>query len=385
MVGKPLRATMDSDRHSTPQEALAERVSTLPGLNAVRAALAGEQAFLVGGAVRDLLLGLEHPDLDVAVEGDVLEIARRLGSEPVSHERFATATVEVDGARVDLARTRSERYPRPGALPEVEPAPLEADLARRDFTVNAMAVSLTGAPELIDPHGGRDDLDARVLRVLHAASFADDPTRALRAARYAARLGFELEPGTARLIGTADLGTVSGDRVRAELRRITNSDEAPVALELLADWGLVGIDTAAGARVRALREILARPHWADFVDPDEAAYNVAVPDAELEAAALRLSAAHPDRPSEAARLARGRTPVELAAARLAGAEWLDDYVRDWRHVSLEIDGADLLAAGIPEGPAVGRGLAAALAARLDGEAATRDDELRVALDAARDS
>jgi tRNA nucleotidyltransferase (CCA-adding enzyme) len=385
MVGKPLRATMDSHRNSTAEEALAERISALPGIDAVRAALAGERAYLVGGAVRDLLLGLEHPDLDVAVEGDVLELARRLGSEPVSHERFATATVDVDGVRLDLARTRSERYPQPGALPEVEPAPLEADLARRDFTVNAMALPLAGPPELIDPHGGRHDLDARVLRVLHPGSFADDPTRALRAARYAARLGLELEPETARLLRDADLGTVSGDRVQAELRRITAADEAPAALELLFDWGLVGIDAGAGARTRALREILARPEWAGFVDAAEAAYNIAVPDGELEAAAVRLAAAHPDRPSEAVRLAHGRTPVDLAAARLAGAVWLDDYVREWRHVELEIDGSDLLAAGIPEGPAVGRGLAAALAARLDGQAAGRDEELRIALDAARDS
>ena len=117
-------------------------------------------AYLVGGAVRDLLLGRDRADIDVAVEGEVAELARRLGGEVRAHERFATATVRVDGLEVDLAATRSETYARPGALPEVRPASLAADLARRDFTVNAMAVPLAGDPELIDPHGGLEDLRA---------------------------------------------------------------------------------------------------------------------------------------------------------------------------------------------------------------------------------
>jgi tRNA nucleotidyltransferase/poly(A) polymerase len=177
---------MDRERHLLAGEALQERLQALPGIARVRAALDGERAYLVGGAVRDLLLGAEHPDLDLAVEGDAVELARRLGAEPVAHERFSTATVDLDGVRVDLARTRAETYPHPGALPEVEPAPLERDLARRDFTVNAMALPLDGRGQLVDPHGGRVDLRAGLLRVLHPGSFADDPTRALRAARYAA-------------------------------------------------------------------------------------------------------------------------------------------------------------------------------------------------------
>ena len=361
---------------------LAERLPRVPGIAALREALAGERAYLVGGAVRDLLLGLDHPDLDVAVEGDAVEAARRLGAEPVSHERFATATVQLDGGRVDLATTRAERYPHPGALPEVEPAPLDRDLARRDFTVNAMAVPLAGEPALIDPHGGLDDLSAGVLSVLHPASFVDDPTRALRAARYAARLGFEVDRETFELLTAADLTTVSRERVEAELRRIAAEESAPAAFDLLGRWGLAGIDGGVAARIEALRAVIAQPGWAELVEPADAVFSVAVPDPELEAGALRLSSSSPSRPSEGVELARGRSPVELAAARVAGAAWLDDYVRAWRNVSLEITGADLMAAGVPEGPAVGRGLDAALAAKLDGTASGRDAELRVALAAA---
>ena len=364
---------------------IGERLERLPGVPALRSALAGERAFVVGGAVRDLLLGGEHPDLDVAIEGDAPAVAARLGADPVAHERFATATVDLDGVRVDLASTRTERYPHPGALPEIEPAPLERDLARRDFTVNAMAVPLLGAAELIDPHAGLDDLRARQLSVLHADSFRDDPTRALRAARYAARLGFEIESATFDLLAAVDLSTVSRDRVEAELRRIAAEETAPAAFDLLARWGLAGLDGGVGARLLALQEVLASPGWAELVATADAMYSVGVPDPDLEAGAVRLSSATPRRPSEGAALARGRLPAELAAARVAGAAWLDDYVREWRHVGLEINGADLMAAGVPEGPAIGRGLAAALDAKLDGEVTGRDEELRVALDAASSS
>lgn len=359
------------------------RLEELPGVARVRRALAGERAYLVGGAVRDMLLGLPHPDLDVAVEGDAAELARRLGGATTEHERFATATATADGVRVDLASTRSESYDHPGALPVVRPASLADDLARRDFTVNAMAIPLAGTPELIDPHGGLDDLRAGLLRVLHDASFTDDPTRALRAARYAARLGLELEPRTADLLAATDLATVSDDRVQAELRRIAGEADPAATFALLADWRLAGIDSGAAARVRAMLDVVGRPEWARVLDPVEAAYRAAVLDPQLEATALRLAAASPARPSEGVQLARGRSALELVAARAAGAAWLDDYVASWRDVELEIGGEDLLAAGVPEGRAVGRGLSAALEAKLDGRAPDRDAELRIALAAAR--
>src|SRR3954447_10430159 len=178
---------------------LGERIRALPGADRLLPALEGlAPAWLVGGAVRDLLLGAASVDLDVAIEGDAREVARelaaRLGGEAVEHERFGTATVRADALTVDLASPRRESYAHPGALPEVEPAPLDEDLARRDFTVNAMAAALDSERlgELRDPHGGRGDLEAGVIRVLHPKSFIDDPTRLLRAVRYEARFGFRM-------------------------------------------------------------------------------------------------------------------------------------------------------------------------------------------------
>src|SRR5919197_1273689 len=156
-------------------ERLDERVAAVPGIEQLRDGASGLPAFLVGGIVRDLLLGVERADLDVAVEGNVGEVVERLGGEARRHEGFGTATVRLDGLHVDLAATRAESYSRPGALPDVRPARLVEDLARRDFTANAMALPLAGG-ELIDPHGGVDDLREGVLRVLHPDSFRDDPT-----------------------------------------------------------------------------------------------------------------------------------------------------------------------------------------------------------------
>lgn len=170
------------------------------------AAAAGWRTAVVGGFVRDLLLGIISQDVDIAVEGDAVACARllaaRLGGEVVKTSRFGTALLAVDGRRIDLAMARSERYPRPGALPEVSPATLEDDQWRRDFTVNALAVEISPAAwgRLLDATGGRRDLDARLIRILHPASFRDDPTRALRALRLAHRLGFALADATARAL-----------------------------------------------------------------------------------------------------------------------------------------------------------------------------------------
>lgn len=386
MVGNGLRESVNSHQKDVDIGRIASRLATLPGVAVLTAALEGERAYLVGGAVRDLLLGADHPDLDVAVDGDAAALARRLGGEVITHERFATARADVDGARIDLATTRRETYERPGALPEVEPAGIEEDLARRDFTVNAMAVALGDeASELIDPHGGLSDLRDGVLRVLHDRSFTDDPTRALRAARYGARLGLTLEPRTAGLLAGADLGTVSADRVQAELSRIAVEEDPGAALELLVEWDLAGLELSevAPQRVRASLEVLDRPGWADIASRETVVMACINSDPRWEAAVVRLAAARPTSPSEGVRTARGHTPLELVAGRAAGAAWLDDLIAVWRHVELEIGGEDLLAAGIPEGRAVGRGLSAALEAKLDGVAATRDDEMRIALEAAR--
>jgi tRNA nucleotidyltransferase (CCA-adding enzyme) len=364
-------------------ERLAERLAALPGIERLREAATGTAAYLVGGAVRDLLLGRDRADIDVAVEGGVVELARRLGGEVRSHQRFDTATVRVDGLEVDLAATRSETYAHPGALPEVRPASLAADLHRRDFTVNAMAVPLAGDPEVIDPHGGLEDLERGELQVLHPRSFEDDPTRALRAARYAARYGFALERATAELIGRADLSTVSRDRVEAELRKVAAEPEARRALQLLGEWGLLELQPGTLELAAAVGELAAAEPWLHVAERADAVLAAALGRGVAEA--RQLASAEPARPSEAVEWARGRSGVELALARALGAEWLDRYVAEWRGVRLEIDGRDLIAEGVEEGPAVGRGLREALRARLDGEVHGREEELRAALAAAREN
>lgn len=371
---------------------LAARVGELE-LGPLLEAAGPVRLFLVGGAVRDLLLGRERADLDVAVEGDAAFLARRLGGEVREHERFRTAVAQLGERRVDLATTRAETYARPGALPEVAPAGLADDLARRDFTVNAMAVPLRGEPELIDPHGGAGDLEAGTLRVLHPGSFVDDPTRALRAARYGARFSFELEPETEALIRSVDLGTVSVDRIEAETLKLAAEPEALRGFELLQEWGTVTLAPGSDELIEGAMRLVQGPPWSELADRATALHAAALghlpgeagrrDDVRERARDLARQPA-PARPSEAVALASGRSAVELVLARAMGASWLEDYVVRYAAVGLEISGDDLLAAGVPEGPAIGRGLEEALRAKLDGELSGRDAELSRALEVAEE-
>jgi len=203
---------------------------------------------LVGGPVRDLLLGRELIDLDVVVVGDGIAFARELSGladrEMVPFSRFGTAFVVLSsGIRVDVATARRESYPEAGDLPVVEPATLEEDLLRRDFTINAMAIRL--GPDrygsFIDLHEGCRDLRAGVIRVLHEGSFRDDPTRILRAVRFRSRLGCELTAETRDLLHEAVAGglleEISRERIREELVLILSEDSASEALEMLSDTG----------------------------------------------------------------------------------------------------------------------------------------------------
>jgi tRNA nucleotidyltransferase (CCA-adding enzyme) len=351
-----------------------------PELDAVRAA-AVEPVFLVGGAVRDLLLGRPRADVDLVVEGDAAALAHRLGGPSAEHHRFGTVKVEVGGHELDIAAARRERYPEPGALPVVDAGEtVESDLSRRDFTINAMAVPLAEPGCLIDPFGGQADLEAGLLRVLHDASFLDDPTRAIRAARYAARFGFALEPGTEELLRRAELGTISAERRRAELERLASEATAPHGFALLAGWGLVVLREQGIELAELVLELLGGGPWEGKVEPAEAVLAAAMGPAGAE---VELAEAAISLPSEAVELASGRSMLELLLARALGADWLELYLGEWSQVKLEIDGADLLAAGVPQGPALGRGLEAALRAKLDGEVAGRECELEVALGAAR--
>jgi tRNA nucleotidyltransferase (CCA-adding enzyme) len=407
----------------------------------VLAALDGERGvWVVGGAVRDLLLGTDPRELDLVVEGDAVPVARRaaerLGGEVLVHERFGTATVRCGRVAFDLASTRRERYARPGALPDVDlGAPLEDDLARRDFTVNTLALRLADGVRTGWP-GAEEDLAGRLLRVLHDASFRDDPTRLLRLARYAARLRFEAEPWTGALAAAAVTGgalaTVTGERLGAELRRLGREPQ-PAALVELERWGLgaallPAFDVDAALVERALvvceeasrrepRSALGdepRPAGADEpapaagdessgaqpradlvalgsavrrADPGQVAVRLrelAFPSTDaaaiagcagLDALVGRLDGAAPS----AADLVLRRRPLEAAAlAAAAGSAPAREWLERGRHARLAITGDDLLAAGL-RGPAVGRALQAARAALLDGAAPDREAQLAAAL------
>ncbi len=216
--------------------------------------------------------------------------------------------------------------------------------------------------------------------MLHPGSFADDPTRALRAARYGARLGLTLEPETETLLRDADLGTVSEQRVEAELRRIAVEPDPAAAIWLVSDWGLLGLDDERTGLVNAALGTLAAGPWAGLTSAGDVL--VAIVGGDL-APGRELAATSPKAPADGVAAAHGHDATTLLVARALGADWLDDYVDSWRDVRLEISGSDLLAAGVEEGPAIGRGLEAALRAKLNGEAAGRESELEVALEAAR--
>ncbi len=404
----------------------------------------GVSLHLVGGPVRDLLLGRSPLDLDLTVSpqaglarerpvgsdaGGAARFARRLaaelGGEAASDERFPTARVRFSsGPAIDVAGARSETYPAPGALPAVFPAGLAADLARRDFTVNALAVRLAPppAPVLVDPAAGLPDLAARRLRTLHGGSFRDDPTRILRGARLAARLGFRFAAETEREAREAAAGgafaTLSGDRLRAELALLLAEEGAVAALELLEELGALDAilpGTALDGPARRLLESVPKAAvWASerarpalrlelwrlrlLALVGRLGREAAARAAErlgLEGGERELVAGCGERLDRArARLARGRPAPHEASAALAplGAEelvlltaeggaagdWARRELAELRSFALAIGGRDLVARGHPPGPAIGRALAATRAARLDG-AIGEGEELEFAL------
>jgi len=401
---------MGCDGSRVQTDDLLDRLRALPGAARVLDALAGVPGvWFVGGAVRDTLLGRVPRDLDLVVEGDAAAAAGRLGEDAVVHDRFGTATAAGD---VNVAAARRERYQRPGALPDVEVgAPIAEDLARRDFSVNAIAVRLAdGAVEAVP--GALEDLEARRLRVLHARSFADDPTRLLRLVRYGARLRFQIEEETRgwafAAVADGALPTVTGSRLGGELRLLLDEPQ-PAAMCGLEGLRL-GPELLPGFRVdpdlvEGAQRLTPHDGRRDLVALAACCLDAGA--AELADGLDRLAFPARDRDTvvAAATRARGLAPVmggmDPASAlwallrreapetvALAGALGAPDAARRWleelRHARLAIAGDDLLAAGL-EGPAVGRALEAATGAMLDGDAPDRDAQLAVALAAAEDA
>jgi tRNA nucleotidyltransferase (CCA-adding enzyme) len=368
--------------------------------------------YLVGGAVRDLTLDRPGIDLDLALEGEVAPIAEAVAAatrgRAVRHDRFGTATARGPGFHLDLAQTRRETYARPGALPTVEPAgSITDDLARRDFTINAIALRLTTpAGDLIDPFHGAEDLEGGLVRVLHERSFQDDATRMLRAVRYAARLGFKLEPQTEDWLhrDLSYLDTVSGPRLRRELTLLFEEPTAVDAARFAAELGvLLAIhpllmyhswsagrwrEALAGERFGPLDQL----GFCILIDPYDDLIIGAVNQrlgltstvlkalrdrARLHVASEKLASATP---GEAVEILDGAAPVAIwTTALLAEDQRTRDvcfaYLREWRRVKPLLNGDDLIALGVPPGRAIGEALRRLRRARLEGRTHSRADEI----------
>ncbi|HEX6680259.1 MAG TPA: CBS domain-containing protein [Gaiellaceae bacterium] len=409
-----------------PTFSLADELAKLERLARVFeavAALSGdfEGVYLVGGTVRDILLGERSFDVDIAVEGDAIALAQALadalGGRVRAHEKFGTAVVVYgDGERVDVVTARTEFYDAPAALPAVEHASIREDLFRRDFTINAMAVSLKGDDygRLVDPFGGRADLDAGRIRVLHNLSFIDDPTRIFRAIRYENRYGFRMDDHTASLArGTVEMGLVgdlSSARLRDELVALLEEGKVEHSILRLAELGAdkaihphLAADRDAVALLARLRALARQyevdvPAWrlglialARKLPPDEVygwlqRLKVRRRDAEQIAAAVtvgpRLVERLRDRdvePAEVVALADRYAPdAPLYALALEDLDPLHEYFRGLRDVRLEVTGNDLAELGLGESPRVGEILAELRRRKLNGELDGRDSELAAA-------
>jgi tRNA nucleotidyltransferase (CCA-adding enzyme) len=409
-----------------PGASLAGELSGLTELTPVFEAVAAasesyDGVYLVGGTVRDILLGEPNFDVDIAVEGDAIGLARSvadaLGGRVRAHSKFGTAVVVYgDDERIDVVTARTEFYDAPAALPSVEHATIREDLFRRDFTINAMAVSLKGEDfgRLVDPFHGRRDLEAKTIRVLHNLSFIDDPTRIFRAIRYESRYGFRMDEHSQRLArGTIEMGLVgdlSSARLRDELFALLEEGDAGASILRLAELGAGGAihphlaaDEEAVELLERLRELNERyrtgiPAWrlafetlARRMPPDEIydwlqRLKVQRRDAERIAWAVtvgprlveRLRGDTPE-PAEIVALAEPYAPdAPLFALALADPKPLHEYFKRLRDVRLEVSGADLAKLGVGESPQVGEILAELRRRKLNGQLDGRESELAAA-------
>ena len=374
----------------------------------------GQKLYMVGGAVRDLLMGSPNLDLDLVMEGDAMALARQLAKgregKLVTHPRFGTATFSQGEFRLDIVTARSETYSEPGALPTVKPGTIKDDLFRRDFSINAMAVSLepTKFGELVDPYGGKSDLDRHLIRVLHPRSFKDDPTRIWRAIRYEQRLGFRMEFDSEVLLrrDAAMMWRVSGDRLRHELERVLEEKSPEKCLyradrvgalqqlmpSLKADSWLLGrFSQARLASLPAKPEvILYLTLLAWRMDEEELKIFVerlnfggeaarAMRDIPSLKQALPELAAPEMKPSAIYRVLERHRLHSIQAAALAMEstlvrQRLELYLTKLRFISPELNGDDLGKMGVAQGRRLGWMLRALKEAKLDGTVKTRRRE-----------
>jgi tRNA nucleotidyltransferase (CCA-adding enzyme) len=373
-----------------------------------------QRLYLVGGAVRDLLLERCNLDIDLVTEGDApalaQEIAKTIGATLTVHERFGTATLRWSHRTADIVTARSETYARPGALPKVKPGTLADDLKRRDFTVNAMAIALNPPHfgELVDLHGGREDADKKIIRILHNKSFIDDATRMWRAVRYEQRLDFAIEPATLVLLkhNLNYLDTITGDRIRHELKLVLDEETPEKVLKRADALGLLGkISPSLCADSWLVETFQSAAEKCDDTRPHPDLYLALLfcrlPTEEVEKVIKYLnfskaetqilldSAAIKEKskalavpglaPSEVYGLLHGFHLVSIeasasATASEAATEHIELFLNVLRFVNPALSGGDLLKLGVPEGPKVKAILQKLREARLDGLVTTKKQE-----------
>ncbi len=397
---------------------------SLSAIRAIGAAAetAGVVPFLVGGSVRDLILGrAKSLDIDITLVGanDTIfaSIAELSGGRIARRSQFVTAKLQLDSLEVDLAMARAEEYPKPGSLPVVRPGTLVEDLSRRDFSVNAMAVSLSSETwgDLVDLHQGLDDLEGRRLRVLHENSFRDDPTRILRAARYSSRLTLKPTPATldALLNSVSFLDSVSPARVRNELERVCLERDPSGAMKLLSDWGVLGaihpcLEFQPDAWDRFATEANDLPSQYRTV-LGYAILSWGISEADARGLIARLNPGASERTSIRETVILSRTPatelegstnsdlarvldplsepaVMCAALNTGGGLGcrISRYMRSHRGLRPHLTGDALIEMGVPRGPAVGDILRRLRDSWLDGEVSTADEERALAEKLARE-
>jgi tRNA nucleotidyltransferase (CCA-adding enzyme) len=415
------------EKAAAAAESIAERLDELEHLRPVFEAVQAvsesfEGVYLVGGAVRDVLMGEPNFDVDIAVEGDGIALgealAEALGGRVVPHDRFGTAIVVHEGGRVDVATARTEFYDSPGALPTVEQASIRQDLYRRDFTINAMAASLKGDDfgRLVDHFGGLRDLRNGVVRVLHNLSFIDDPTRIFRAIRYENRYGLAMDAHTLALARACVemnlVGELSSARLRDELQALLSEERVADSVRRLAELRIdkaihphLAADEESANLIEAVDSARARlapaaPGWrlrlavlARKLRPDELyewfdRLKLRRKDADRIADAVAVGPRLPALLAETTEPAAVRALVEphdpdgaLFAYALASEgerSRLERYFADFRTVRLEISGGDLAELGLQESPRVGAILEELLRRKLNGELDGRESEIEAA-------
>ena len=379
----------------------------------------GERVYLVGGVVRDVILKRPNLDLDLVVEGNAISLARRIAKikewKVRTHPHFGTAKLLREGFCLDLVMARSETYEKSGALPTVSPGDIYDDLARRDFTINAMCICLNPGVfgDLLDPHGGQADLEQKLVRILHDQSFVDDPTRILRAIRYEQRLRFQLEMKTNKLLkrDLNNLDTVTGERLWNELELILRKEDFPEKVVLQANaLGILQKLLIHLSSQEELEDCFAKARRMDGRSLSLPSVYLAflgwsMTNEQVEACITRLKtqgwATHvlrdtmrlrdslpllekPDAlPSETYHKLKNRIPEVIASAAIVShspiaKKRLDLFLNDWRYVKPEITGTDLQSMGAVPGKKIGKILKTLHDAKLNQTVTNRDEEENLA-------